>query len=93
MGCRYKNKAWLVAVAALIAAATPAGAASLTNKDSNNHVVIVTENGVRSELSIAAGQTLTFCPAGCFVTMPSGQKAALSGSESVQIVDESPVLE
>jgi hypothetical protein len=75
----------LVAVALLVFAAGPASAASAVNLDSEPRTLIVTEGGTRNELSIAAGETVEFCPQGCFVTMPNGDLEALTGAESIEI--------
>lgn len=69
-----------------------ASAASVTNKDAESRVLIVTEGSDTVELVIEAGATVSFCPAGCFVTMPSGDREALSGSESIDIVDNQAVI-
>lgn len=69
-----------------------ASAASVTNKDAESRVLIVTEGSDTVELVIEAGATVSFCPAGCFVTMPSGDREALSGSESIDIVNNQAVI-
>ena len=69
-----------------------ASAANVTNKDAESRVLIVTEGSDTVELVIEAGATVSFCPAGCFVTMPSGDREALSGSESIDIVDNQAVI-
>lgn len=79
-------------LASIAAVAVSAEAASLTNKDSDGLVVIVTEDGVRTEIAISGGETVTFCNGGCFVTLPSGAKAALRGSETLEIVNEEAVV-
>ncbi len=69
-----------------------AQAATLENKDSDTQTVTVTEDGVRNELAVATGEVITFCNDGCFITMPNGDRAALSGSESVQIVGGAAII-
>lgn len=69
-----------------------ASAASITNKDEESRVLIVTEGSDTVELVIDAGATVNFCPAGCFVTLPSGDREALSGSESIDIIDNETVI-
>ncbi len=69
----------------VIAAAGGAQAASAVNMDSEPRTIVVTEGGNRVELVIAAGETAQFCPSGCFVTMPNGDRAALTGAETVEI--------
>ncbi len=79
----------LVALAAMTAAAQ---AASVTNKDAEARAIVVTEDGVKSEIVLGAGETATFCAAGCFVTLPNGDRAALTGAEVVDIVDGGAVI-
>ena len=62
-----------------------AQAASAVNLDAEPRTLIVTENGSKSELSIAAGETVEFCSGGCFVTMPNGDREALTGTETIEI--------
>ncbi|WP_378950333.1 hypothetical protein [Mesorhizobium sp. ANAO-SY3R2] len=77
---------FLVASGALILAMSGAAfAASAVNRDSEPRTLIVTEGGSKSELAIAAGETVEFCSSGCFVTLPNGDREALSGSETVEI--------
>lgn len=74
-----------VALAILLAAAGSANAASATNRDTETRTIIVTEGSTTSELAIGAGETVEFCPNGCFVTLPNGDREALTGSETVEI--------
>lgn len=62
-----------------------AGAASVTNKDGETQVLVVVEDGSRMEIALEPGATETICPAGCFVTMPNGDRIALGGGEEVEI--------
>lgn len=73
------------ATALLIAAGGQSFAASATNFDKEPHTLLVTEGGSQSEIALAAGETVQFCPTGCFVTMPNGDREALSGSEVIEI--------
>ena len=82
---RKRMNRYLVAVAAVIAFAGAAHAASAVNRDAETRTLIVTEGGVRSELSLAAGETVEFCNAGCFVTLPNGDREALTGTETLEI--------
>lgn len=70
-----------------------AKAATITNKDEQSQVLIVTESGNKIEMAIEAGATVNFCPAGCFVTMPSGDRETLAGSETIAIVNGAAVIE
>ena len=81
-----------VAVIAVLAATVAANSATLTNKDAQSQTVVVTEGGVKNELAIASGETVTFCNGGCFLTAPNGDRAALSGSENVEIVNGEAVI-
>jgi len=74
-----------VAAAALFAMSGVCTAASAVNRDSEPRTLIVTEGGNKSELALAAGETVEFCRAGCFVTMPNGDREALTGSETIEI--------
>lgn len=60
-------------------------AASAVNRDSEPRTLIVTEGGSKSELALAGGETVEFCPSGCFVTLPNGDLEALTGSETIEI--------
>lgn len=62
-----------------------AHAASAVNLDSETRTLIVTEGASQAELSLAAGETVQFCPNGCFVTMPNGDREALTGGETIEI--------
>lgn len=75
----------LIAAAILVAFSGVAHAASAVNKDAETRTLIVTEDGSKTELALAAGETAEFCPNGCFVTMPNGDLEALTGSETVEI--------
>lgn len=91
---RSENKTSLpVAFAAILAACSAAGAASLTNKDDASQTIVVTEGGVKTEFAIAAGETVKLCDDGCFLTLPSGDRAALGGEEAVDIVNGEAVVE
>lgn len=69
----------------LLAASGATFAASAVNKDAETRTLVVTEGGSKSELALAAGETVEFCPSGCFVTLPNGDLEALTGSETVEI--------
>ncbi|UDL89919.1 hypothetical protein LGH82_00440 [Mesorhizobium sp. PAMC28654] len=75
----------LVAAVALLAAGGSAHAASAVNKDAQTRTLVVTEGGSKSELALAAGETVEFCASGCFVTLPNGDLEALTGSETIEI--------
>ena len=75
----------LVAAVALVAAFGSAHAASAVNKDAETRTLVVTEGGSKTDLALAGGETVEFCPNGCFVTLPNGDLEALTGSETVEI--------
>lgn len=78
-------KTLILAAIALIGVAGGAFAASAVNKDTQPRTLIVTEGGSKSELAIGAGETVDFCLNGCFVTMPNGDREALTGNEAIEI--------
>jgi hypothetical protein len=76
----------LVAAAGVVVViGAPGWAASVVNHDGEPRTLVVTEGGSKSELAIAAGETVEFCRSGCFVTLPNGDREALTGSETVEI--------
>ncbi len=75
----------LLLAGALLATLTAAEAASAVNNDSEARTLIVTEGGSKSELTLNGGETVQFCPNGCFVTLPNGDLTPLNGSETVVI--------
>lgn len=78
-------KRLLVAMLVLTGLSGMAAAATVTNGDGDAVLLKVTEGGQQSELAVGPGQTVEFCASGCFVTMPNGDREALSGSEKVTI--------
>lgn len=64
-------------------------AAEVTNNGAADILILVTEDGQRSEMTIAVGQKLNFCEEGCFVTLPNGDRHALVGTEKIEISDGS----
>ncbi|QKV17338.1 hypothetical protein [Oricola thermophila] len=80
------------AVIAMLAATGAASGASLTNKGTDSVTVIVTEGGIKNEFVIASGETVTVCNGGCFLTLPNGDRAALAGPETVEIVNGQAVI-
>jgi opacity protein-like surface antigen len=78
-------KKTILAALALSLVAAPAFAATVVNNDSEVRTLIVTEGSSKSELAVGAGESVDFCPSGCFVTMPNGDREALTGSETIEI--------
>lgn len=60
-------------------------AANVTNKDASAQTLVVTEGAAKRELIVSPGESVDFCPSGCFVTMPNGDREALTGGETVTI--------
>jgi hypothetical protein len=80
-------KIMFVALAALAIQTAGAHAATIVNKDGQDYSLQITEGGEQSELGIQAGQTISVCASGCFITMPNGDRETLSGAETVEIVN------
>ena len=78
-------KKFSAALAAILVMSGAAQAASVTNKDADPVTIVVTEGSDKSELTVGPGESQEFCSAGCFVTMPNGDRVALTGSETVEI--------
>lgn len=74
-----------IALGLVLAMSGAASAASIINRDADPQTVVVTEGGDKSELTVGPGETVDFCAGGCFVTMPNGDREALTGSETVEI--------
>jgi hypothetical protein len=72
---------------AMLAMTSIASAASVINRDGDPQTLIVTEGADKAELTVLPGETLEFCSGGCFVTLPNGDRQALTGSETVEISD------
>ena len=75
--------AWLCALTAV--SAGEAMGATLTNSDPEPFMFTLTEGGDRTDVTVPSGQTLEFCPDGCFVALPNGDRAALTGTEVIEI--------
>jgi hypothetical protein len=83
-----------IAAAILVLSATisAAGAATIVNTDGQAYSLQITEGGEQSEVGIQAGETISACPSGCFITMPNGDRETLSGAETVEIVGGKAVI-
>ena len=79
-----KSLSAIVLVAAL-AAPVIASAATVTNRDDVEHLLVVSEGGNQVEMSIGPGETIEICPDGCFLTMPNGDREVLEGTERLEI--------
>lgn len=78
-------KSSILAIGLVLAGGGAAFAASAVNQDAETRTLTVTEGGRQSQVAVPAGQTVQFCPSGCFVTMPDGDRQALTGSETIEI--------
>ncbi len=78
-------KKFSVALVSMLMMTGAASAASIINRDAEPQTVVVTEGADKTELTLAAGESVEFCASGCFVTMPNGDRQALTGSETVEI--------
>lgn len=77
-------KSFLIAFSVL-ATGGNALAASAVNMDNEPRTLVVTEGGSKQELALGPGETVEFCSGGCFVTLPNGDREALTGSETIEI--------
>jgi hypothetical protein len=75
------------AVIVSLCAAGMAYAASVHNAGPSSVVLVVVEDGNKMEVPIDAGGSETICPAGCFLTLPNGDRIGLAGGETIEIVD------
>ena len=75
----------LLALFSPLALPRAAQAANAVNKDAEPRTLVVTENGDQSDVAVAPVQTVQFCDAGCFVTLPNGDREALTGTETIEI--------
>ncbi len=78
-------KTFIIATAALMLTTGIASAATITNKDGTAVMIVVTEGGQQTEVGVGPGKSVNVCGAGCFVTMPNGDRETLSGGETVEI--------
>ena len=82
----------VLALAGVTSSAGSAGAMSITNQDGEERRIVITENGVRSERDVGAGETVQLCEQGCFITFPDGTLTAYQGSEKIVIRNGGPAL-
>ena len=75
----------LAAAIAVLAMGGSALAAVVVNKDGEIRTLVVTEGGDKTKLVLHTGETVEFCPKGCFVTWPNGDLEPLTGSETIEI--------
>lgn len=88
-----KTKIASIAALMVVSSSLLAHAATVENKDADAVTLTVTEDGVKDTIVVASGAKVDFCANGCFVTTPSGDRAALSGGENIQIVNGEAVVQ
>lgn len=78
-----------VLIAALVFTASTVGAsaATVSNTGGAAETLVVVEGGSRMEVAVDPGQSQTICPAGCFVTLPNGDRVGLEGGETLELKD------
>lgn len=81
----WRMQKLLIAAGMAFAVATPAIAATVTNRDDTVQTLIVTEGTEQVKLQIGPGESVEICPSGCFVTMPNGDREVLTGPERLEI--------
>jgi hypothetical protein len=62
-------------------------AASVENTGSSAVVLVVVEDGTKTEVTLDAGGADMICMSGCFLTLPNGDRIGLAGGENVEIKD------
>jgi hypothetical protein len=77
----------LVVLVASVLVSVPSLAASITNTGSSAVVLVVVEDGTKTEIALDAGGSDVVCTAGCFLTLPNGDRIGLAGNETVEIKD------
>lgn len=82
----------IVLSAAYLLIASQAFSMSISNKDAEARKLQITENGVKSEQDIGAGETVQLCAKGCFITFPDGTLTAYGGDEKIVIQNGGPAL-
>jgi len=62
-------------------------AASVLNTGSSAVMLVVVEDGTKTEITLDAGGSESICTSGCFLTLPNGDRIGLAGDETVEIND------
>ncbi|MEM7303232.1 MAG: hypothetical protein AAF468_19295 [Pseudomonadota bacterium] len=75
----------MIAITGVLGSTGVATALTIKNADSNPVTVSVTQNGVRTDLPLAAGETQSVCPSGCFIRFPNGDMQIFKGDENVVV--------
>lgn len=72
--------------------AFPASAATISNGGGSTVVIVVVEDGSKVEIALDSGASETICPAGCFITLPNGDRVGLAGDETIELGDGGAVI-
>lgn len=83
----------LISMGILLMSAAVAQAASVKNSDAETIVLSVTEEGATREVAIESGTTVSICSDGCFIKPPKDDKLAISGADTVEIINGSAVFD
>jgi hypothetical protein len=76
----------LTICSAVLLAASQASALQLTNRDTADHKLVVTENGATQDIVIQPSQMLdSICVKGCTIKMSDGEEYEFDGTEVVSI--------
>lgn len=62
-------------------------AATVINNDAEAQTLFVTEGASKQKVLIQPGERISFCPSGCYVTFPNGDRDVLVGNETIIIVN------
>ena len=89
---RWGMKRTVLVLAAILTSAMAAHAATVINNGDETVVLAVTENGNRMDVALDPGASESICANGCFVTLPNGDRIALTGGETVEIDGGSAVI-
>ena len=79
--------AQLVVVMGSVLVAGSGLAASIHNAGSSAVVLVVVEDGNKTEVALDVGGSDVICASGCFLTLPNGDRIGLAGGETVEIKD------
>lgn len=77
---------YVYSVVIVMALCGGAHSADIVNNDETAYTLEITENGERLDVVVDAGQTVSVCQSGCFLTAPNGDRIALQGGESISLV-------
>lgn len=79
--------AFALAVVATVPSSGLALAATVSNVGDASVVLVIVEDGNKVEVSVDAGTSEIICSAGCFVTLPNGDRIGLAGDETLEVQD------